>query len=131
MTIITIPQILEVKLAEISPSIATVSPNSEYTPVPGTPYQIVDFLFTRPSNDYVHRGYNQRGYMQITLAYPELGGALNIRTRVQAIRDKFKSGDIFSGVKIESTPEAGAARNEGDRYVVPVFVYFSQYNTET
>lgn len=131
MSIIDIPQILETELASITPVIATVAPNTSYTPVTGTPYQKLAFLLAKPSNDYISRSYNQQGYMQVSLCYPQLGGALAIRTRAQLIRDHFKSGAILSGVKITSTPEIGNGNNEGDRFVIPVFVYFSQYNSET
>lgn len=130
MSIIDIPQILETRLALLTPELATAKPNSGYVPVTGTPYQRIDFLNAKPSNNFIHRGYIQKGYMQVTLLYPQLGGALAIRTRAQLIRDHFKSGAIYSGVHIASTPEIGNGNNEGDRYVIPILVYFSQKNSE-
>ena len=130
MSLLTIEATLLGKLGEITPALATAYPNASFTPVQGTPYQQVDFLFSRPSNDYVHRGANQAGFMQVTLFYPELTGPKDAITRAELIRTKFKSGSIFSGVHITNMPEIGAARNENSRYVVPVFVNFTKYLTE-
>ena len=129
MTIITIPQVLENKLLEIAPSIDTVYPNTDYQPVEGAPFQRVYFRFAKPTQ-YINRKYVQPGFMQVTLFYPVLTGAADARFRAQTIREKFKSGSIFSGVNITATPEIGAENNEGDRFILPVFIQFSQFIEE-
>lgn len=130
MTIVTIPQTLEVALAAITPAIDTQVRGVEYKPVVGTPYQIVDFLFARPDNRYLERYYDQSGYMQVTLMYPKMIGAAAMRTRAQLIRSTFKSGSILSGVKISATPEVGAEDEDGDRIMVPVIVRFFKHIQE-
>lgn len=130
MSTLTIESVLATKLAEITPSLATAYPNAPFVPVQGVPYQQVDFLFSRPSNDYIHRGFNQSGFMQVTLRYPELVGPKDCLSRAELIRAKFKSGSVFSGVHITGTPEIGAGRNEDSRFVIPVFINFSLFIAE-
>lgn len=130
MTTLIIEQVLVAKMLEITPALSTVYQNMSFTPVSQVPYQRIDILFAKPSNSYVHRSFNQSGFMQVTLFYPEMVGAKDARTRAELIRSKFKSGSNFSGVHITNTPEIGAARNEDGRFVLPVFVEFSKLITE-
>lgn len=130
MSVSTIRQILETKLVEITPNITTTYENFEFTPVEGIPFQRVFFLFNEPDNAYISRNYTQGGYMQVDLNYPLLGGSTEATTRAEAIRSKFKSGEIFSTVKIARTPEIGSGRIQGDRFVIPVFVRFTQFIQE-
>ena len=131
MSTSTIRQALEAELITISPAIDTVFENAEYTPVTGTPYQRVFLLFAKPDNAYTGRRFNQRGYMQVTLHYPEMVGSGTAQARAEAIRSKFKSGAKFSTVSIDGTPEIGRADNQDGRYVIPVFVNFFQHIQET
>lgn len=131
MSTSTIRQALETALLTISPSIDTVFENVEFTPVVGTGYQRVFFLFTKPDNAYTGRRFNQRGYMQVVLNYPELVGSSDVQTRAEAIRSKFKSGLKFSTVSIDGTPDIGQGTNQDGRYIVPVFVNFFQHVQET
>lgn len=131
MSTSAIRQALETALLTISPSIDTVFENAEYTPVVGTPYQRVFFLFAKPDNGYIGRRFNQRGYMQVTLRYPELVGSATAQARAEAIRSKFKSGQKYSTVSIDGTPEIGDGDNQDGRYVLPVFVNFFQHIQES
>lgn len=130
MSTSTIRQALEAALLTMSPSIDTVFESMEYVPVVGTPYQRVFFLFAKPDNAYTGRRFNQRGYMQIVLNYPELTGPGNAQARAEAIRSKFKSGQKYSTVSISDTPEIGQGSNQDGRYVLPVFVNFFQHMQE-
>jgi hypothetical protein len=131
MSTSTIRQALETALLTISPSIDTVFENAEYTPVVGTPYQRVFFLFTNPDNEYIGRRFNQRGYMQVILSYPELVGSATAQSRAEAIRSKFKSGQKYSTVSIDRTPKIGDGDSQDGRYVLPVFVNFFQHIQES
>lgn len=127
----TIRHILESELDEIIPSVDTQHENEEFTPVDGVPYQQVFILYAKPDNAYVTKQFNQPGFMQVNLRYPELVGSGHAQERAELIRSKFKAGSIFSGVKITATPEIGRGNNQDGRYVVPVFVNFSQHIQET
>lgn len=123
----SIRSILETALLAITPSIDTVFENGEYTPVEGTPYQRVFFLYAKPDNNYINSAYDQQGYMQINLTYPEMVGAAAIEVRTGLILAKFKAGLKLSDVHIPSTPEIGQGSNQDGRFVVPVFVNFLQH----
>lgn len=119
---------LETRLAAMAAPIATQWENRLYTPVAGTPYQQVNVLFAKPSNPEWGRGYQEQGYMQLTLRYPINAGPGDAEARAQSIRDWFYRGLPLAAngltVTVESTPEFSPSFVDGDRYCIPVKVRF-------
>lgn len=123
---------LEVALDAMTPSLATQWENTPYTPVDGTPYQRVYLLTAEPDNPEIGTFTQERGFLQVSLAYPLGTGAGDAMTRAELIRDTFKRGSTFtsSGITttIEKTPEITPAMIDDDRYVVPVRIrFFANY----
>lgn len=119
---------LEIALGEIIPEIGTAYENDVYTPVVGTPYQEVYFLFSEPDNNEYGSTYREIGYMQLTLNYPLKVGTHDIDFRISLIRDKFVRGASFTQnntvVVVNRTPEVGPGEIDGDRYTKNVFIRF-------
>lgn len=119
---------LETALGTISPAIDTAYENTQYKPVIGTPYQDVNFVFSAPLNEEYGPNYQENGYMQVTLRYPQNVGTKDIDAHIALIRDKFKRGSSFTrnGVTtvINRSLEVRPGFNDGDRYVKPVFIKF-------
>ena len=128
MSLLAVRNALETALNGISPSLATAWENSPYTPVSGTPYQRVYLLAAEPDNPEMGRHTTERGFLQISLAYPLDDGPSAAMTRAELIRSTFYRGAAFtaSGIttQIERTPEIAPAQIEDDRYVIPVRVRF-------
>lgn len=128
MSLLAVRNALETALNGISPSLATAWENSPYTPVFGTPYQRVYLLAAEPDNPEMGRHVVERGFLQVSLAYPLDDGPGAAMTRAELIRSTFYRGAAFtaSGIttQIERTPEIAPAQIEDDRYVVPVRVRF-------
>lgn len=119
---------LEAALMTISPAIDTAFENTSYKPVAGTVYQDVSFFFGAPINDEYGSNYQEIGYMQVTLRYPQNVGSKDIDARINLIRDKFKRGASFTKNSITTvinrTLEVRPGFSDGERYVKPVFVKF-------
>lgn len=119
---------LETALGTISPAIATAYENTSYSPVIGTPYQDVNFVFAAPLNEEYGSNYQETGYMQITLRYPQNVGTKDIDARIALIRDKFKRGNSFVKnsvtTTISRTLEVRPGFQDGERYAKPLFVKF-------
>lgn len=119
---------LEIRLAAMSPALATAFENQGYKPVNGTPYQRVHLLTAEPENEEAGGSPFRRlhGLFQITLFYPQSEGPGNAATRAEAIRSQFPRGlSLTSGgvvVTVEKTPYVMAGFNEEGRYVLPVRV---------
>ena len=125
---------LETALNGITPALATAWENVPFTPVPGTPYQAVYIIPAEP-NELGHKTtmeYN--GIMQVSLFYPLATGASTkymgkaaARAQAKLITDMFyRSADFVSGgvrVYIKKSWQ-GQGRNEGDRYHLPVKIYY-------
>lgn len=124
---------METRLSTLTPRLSTGWENVRFTPPTDSsePYQVVNFLPTEPENPTFGDGmYRERGIMQITLFYPQQGGAGAVRQRAEAIRSWFpRATSLASGsvtVIIERTPAIGIARAENGRYVLPVSIrYFA------
>lgn len=132
MSLVAVRAALETALAAISPALATQYENVPYSPVEGTPYQRVYLMAAEPDNPEVGRLTTERGYLQVTLAYPLNDGPGAANARAELIRSTFYRGRTFtaSGVStiVEKTPEVAPARIEDDRYVVPVRIrFFANY----
>lgn len=128
MSAILIRSALEVALAAISPALSTQYENTAFSPVPGTAYQRVYVLWNEPLNPEIGTFTQERGILQISLAYPLDTGPTAAATRAELIRSTFVRGTSFTSggvtVTIERTPEIAPAQIEPDRYVVPVRVRF-------
>jgi hypothetical protein len=132
MSSVLIRTALESALAAMSPNLATAWENVPYTPVAGTPYQRVYLLLADPAQPEIGRMTQERGFLQVSLAYPLGEGPAAAQTRAELIRDTFYRGRSFTAsgvtVTIEKTPEISPAMVEPDRYVLPVRIrFFSNY----
>lgn len=132
MSSLAIRAALETALAAMSPALATAWENTPYTPVAGTPYQRVYLLMAEPDQPEIGRMTQERGFLQVSLAYPLGAGPSAAQTRAELIRDTFYRGRSLTAsgitVTIEKTPEISPAMIEPDRYVVPVRIrFFSNY----
>ena len=132
MSAVAIRAALETALAAMSPTLASAWENMPYTPVVGTPYQRVHLLLADPENPEMGRFTQERGFLQVQLAYPLGDGPGAAATRAELIRDSFYRGLALtaSGVTttIEKTPEIAPARIEEDRYLLTVRIrFFANY----
>jgi hypothetical protein len=130
MSIVNIRAALETRLNAISPSIATAWESVPYTPVTGTPYQQVNLAVSDTQNPTLGDGmYRIIGFLQVLLCYPPGTGPKAASARAELIRNQFQRGlGLSSGgtdVLIDRTPTIAPAIIDGDRYRLPVTIYFS------
>jgi hypothetical protein len=130
MSIVNIRAALETRLNAISPSIATAWESVPYTPVTGTPYQQVNLAVSDTQNPTLGDGmYRVIGFLQVLLCYPPGTGPKAASARAELIRNQFQRGlGLSSGgtdVLIDRTPTIAPAIIDGDRYRLPVTIYFS------
>lgn len=130
MSIVNIRAALETRLNTISPSIATAWESVPYTPVTGTPYQQVNLAVSDTQNPTLGDGmYRVIGFLQVLLCYPPGTGPKAASARAELIRNQFQRGlGLSSGgtdVLIDRTPTIAPAIIDGDRYRLPVTIYFS------
>jgi hypothetical protein len=123
---------LEKKLAALG-AFATAHENVVYTPVNGTPYQILNLLLNNPIDHAVTLDVTeQRGLLQISLMYPLGAGRGPAQARAQAIADHFKPAQdlIESGTKVEirQTVKIGQGYEDSGRWRVPVSVYWNSFS---
>ena len=158
MSLAAVRRALETALDGISPALATAWENLKFTPTPGTPYQRVNLLAAPPLNPEMGGFVQERGFMQVALAYPLEGGPGAALARAETIRATFKRGTSFTVIPpdatftldldftaqeyqsgpvpsitttIANTPEIAPALFEDDRYVVPVRVpFYANYTPE-
>lgn len=128
MSVVKVRAALETALSGMSPTLSTAYENVAFTPVAGTAYQQVHFLFAKPVNREYGTRHQEFGYMQVALMYPLQIGTSTIAARAELIRTTFQRGNTFvsGGVTtmITETPEVGGGGVEGDRYVVRVKIPF-------
>ena len=129
MSQVLIRAALETALATLSPALATSYENKAFKPpAQATPYQAVYMRFAKPENVEQGGGYNEIGYMQVTLFYPQTEGPTNAAARAKMIRDLFKKATAFTsgGVKavVTATPEIGNGTEDGDRWALAVKIPF-------
>jgi hypothetical protein len=111
----------------MTPAIQTAWQNVPFTPVSGTPYQRATLLLAEPDNQELGASFQEQGFLQIDLFYPQSVGANAVESRADLIRSTFKRGTSFSNIRIIATPEIKPAYNDGDRFVIPVRVRFNTY----
>lgn len=129
MTTNAISKAFEAELDELQPPLPTALENVNFVGDDSQPYQTLYMRFSRPENPTMGDGhYRQRGYCQLRLSYPSNQGGGDASARADMIRAHFRRGWTMTadGVTtiVDETPEIGSGSNEGDRYVINVFVRF-------
>lgn len=132
MSIRKIKVALEKRL-KLAPNIPALAyENTPYTPVAGTPYARVDHLTNTPVDHAVSADVVElMGYMNVLLLYPAGNGAGAADLMAQAIQDHFApaqelvNGDV--SVQIVRTPDIRPGMVDGDRWAVPVRVYWQSF----
>jgi hypothetical protein len=114
----------------MTPSLATAWEGVPFTPVTGTPFQQINILYNETENPTLGDAmYRVSGLMQVLLCYPPGTGPKAASARAELIRNQFQRGlGLSSGgtdVLIDRTPTIAPAIIDGDRYRIPVTVYFS------
>ena len=122
MSLASVRIALESKLNAMTPALSTAWENVPFTPVTGTPYQMVFLLPATPANPTMGDGYyREQGIFQVTLMYPLQAGPKTAADRAELIRAAFKRGTSMTsgGITtiIERTPEIGQGRVDGDRWM--------------
>lgn len=158
MSSVVIRRALETTLADISTGFDTAWENVKFTPTTGTPYQRVNLVLAPPTNPEMGRFTQERGFLQVALAYPLEGGPNAAQARAETIRATFRRGTSYTAATadpgtmtldldfaaetyaawngsvttiISGTPEIAPALFEGDRYVVPVRIpFFANYTPQ-
>jgi hypothetical protein len=129
MSLVAIRAAFEVALAAMTPALSTAYENAEFTPVVGTPFQVVYLIPAEPDNLEMSGAlYWEQGFFQINLHYPLGAGPAAAFTRAELVRSVFYRGASFSSggttVSVERTPEIGPGLTENDRFIVPIRVRF-------
>ena len=128
MSITAIRATLETALDGMTPALATAWQNAPFTPVVGTPYQRASLLLAEPDNQEKGAGFQEQGFLQVDLCYPQSVGANTAEARAELLRTTFKRGtSLANGILISHTPEIKPAYNDGDRFVIPVRIRFHTY----
>lgn len=128
MSISAIRSTLETALDGMTPALATAWQNVPFTPVVGTPYQRASLLLAEPDNQEKGVGFQEQGFLQVDLCYPQSVGANQAEARAELLRTVFKRGtSLANSILISHTPEVKPAYNDGDRFVIPVRIRFHTY----
>ena len=127
MSISAIRSTLESALDGMAPAIQTAWQNVPFTPVVGTPYQRATLLLAEPDNREFGASFQEQGFLQVDLCYPQSVGSNAVEARAELLRTTFKRGTTIGSISIDATPEIKPAYNDGDRYVVPVRIRFHIY----
>lgn len=103
--------------------------NVGFEPLNGVPYQKVNFVFAKPNDITMGAGmYRERGFMQITLYYPQKTGPVAAMSRAELIRNTYPRGASFSNsgivAHIDCTPEILPGIPTDESYIVIVRVPF-------
>ena len=128
MSIVSIRAAIETALNAITPAISTAWENSSFEPTAGTAYQRV-FYRSQPLNPTAGTSRRQEnGFVQVSLFYPLQTGTGAAAARAELIRTMFRRGYSFTSggitVKIAQTPEIHQGKVDGDRWMLPVSIYF-------
>lgn len=131
MSVTAIRAAFEIDLAAMTPALATMYENVPFTPKAGEAYQRVQLVPAEPLNEtFGDDVYQERGFFQVLLCYPQGVGAGDAFARAKAIQDRYYRGRTLQNasvkVVVSGTPSIHAALTDGDRFCVPVRVrYFS------
>jgi hypothetical protein len=129
MSLALVKQALETRLAAQVGALATQWENTAFTPVPGTPYQRVNFIPAEPANPTLASNHwREQGEMQVTLFYPINAGSGAALQAAEGIRAWFPRASTFTAggvtVTVPTTPAIGPGFYDADRYVLPVRVRY-------
>lgn len=129
MSDVIIRKALEIKLAAMSPALATAYENANFIPVTGTPYQQVNLLLAQPDNQTMgSQFYRAVGVFQISLCYPINTGANAAQARAELLKTHFKRGTsmVETGltVIVTQTPSITSGMVVGDRYILPISIFY-------
>lgn len=133
MNMLEIQAALEKRLATMTPELATAYENEVFTPVTGTPYQKITQLPNNPVDHAISLDVTEdRGIFQVSLMYPIGSGRGAAQARAQAIRDHFPLALVLTEgttkVEVSRTVSVGTGYPDGDRYMVPVSIYWKSYS---
>lgn len=129
MSSVKIRQALEERLAAIASALPTQWENAAFSPVSGVAYQQVFMLYNEPLNlEAGVASYQEYGIFQVDLRYPVNTGPGDASVRAEALRQWFYKGLTLTAgglsVTISNTAAILSGRNEGDRFVIPVRIFF-------
>ncbi len=128
MSQVKIRAALESAVKAMTPVLDTAWENGPYTPKADVAFQKVTVAFAQPGNDEIGPAFQERGYLQIQLAYPAGVGAGDAVARADLIRATFARGtsatNAGQSVLINRTPQILPGFNDGDRYYLTVRVPF-------
>jgi hypothetical protein len=132
MSTVSIRKALEVKLAAMSPNLATAYENLTFTPVSGTPHQEVFLLPGQPDNSEMGaKNYLEVGLFQVNLCYPIGPGPAAAQARAELTKTHFKRGTTMLqdgiSVLVTRTPQIAPAFRRDDRYIIPVSIYYQAH----
>ena len=128
MSTVAIRAAFEKRLA-LMPALATAYENVDFVPVTNTPYQRVNLLPAMPDNQVMGEGfYQELGLFQVTLCYPQNKVANAAQARAELVKTHFKRNTtMLEGslrVQVTKTPTVSPAFSDGDRYIVPISIYY-------
>lgn len=120
---------LEKHLKAMTPPLDTAWENVSHTPT-AAPYQQAFFMPAQPNDYAVADGHQEIGIFQINLRYPLNKGRKDALERAEAIREHFAKNMTLPvggpmAVKIMRTAEIAAGYRDGDRFVIPVTIRWS------
>jgi hypothetical protein len=120
-------QAMLTRLATITPALATVEENEDYTPITGTRYQEAYLLPAQPENITLGDAYYRNiGIFQVTLRFPINQGNQPLEVRAQKVIDAFPRalGLTFEGktVRVMRTPSKSPSTRIDDRYVCAISI---------
>lgn len=123
---------LETRLATLTPALATAYENTVFAPVTGVPYQRINMLVNRPVDHALTMDVTEeRGIFQVSLFYPQGTGRGAAQARAELIKALFKPplALINGAVKVElvKTVHVGGGMPDGDRWMVPVSIYWQSF----
>lgn len=132
MSLPLIQSALEQRLAALAPVMATAYENASFTPVTGTPYQRINMLVNRPVDHAVTMDVTEeRGIFQVSLFYPQGTGRGAAQARAEMIKALFKPPLTLTNgavkVEINKTVHIGSGMPDGDRWMVPVSIYWQSF----
>lgn len=132
MSLTTIRAALETRLNGLSGALPTAWENLPYSPTVGTAWQRVRLLLNDPvdralTNDVIEH----RGFLEVTLFYPQNAGSSAAATKAQAVADRFAPVQTLTSsttsVLIAQTARIGSAIALDDWFVVPVSIPWQSF----
>ena len=129
MSALTIRQLLEQRVAAMTPALATAWENVLFEP-PDAPWQDVTLMLDAPQRPTLGSAFwRQRGHLQILLVYPLNTGVATVMARAELIRTTFPQGLTLSSgsvrILLETNAEIARGRELSGWYQVPVTIPFT------